>query len=130
METLEIILCIVQGAVLPIVGWVCLSIIDNIRRIGALEAKLELYFDLVGIKAVKTLHSPHTPEFDHLLDRWLETTNGLPHAPAMTEDELRRFLHKLELAEAEKGDHFRSHQAAMLRAIVLAKHPNLSQKKV
>lgn len=129
MGTLEIILCIVQGAVLPIVGWVCLSIIDNIRRIGAIEAKLELYFDLVGLKAVKTLHSPHTPEFDQLLDRWLETTNGLPHAAPMTEDELLRFVHKLELAEAEKGDYFRSHQAAVLRAIVLAKYPKLKDKK-
>lgn len=130
MTTAEIILAVAQVIVVPILGWIFLSIIDNIRRIGVIEAKLELYFDLVGIKAVKTLHSPHSPELDVLLDRWLETTNGIPNAIPMTEDELRKFLHHLEVAELEKADHFRSNAAAQLRAIVLAKHPKLAHKKV
>lgn len=128
MTTGEIILMIVQAIVIPFVAWMATAVIDNAKRTSAIEGRFDLYLELVGNKAVKNLHSPHSPEFDKLLDRWLETTNGIPHAIPMTEDELRRFLHKLELVEAEKGDHFRSTQAATLRAIVLSKYPNLIKK--
>jgi hypothetical protein len=84
------------GAIAALGGWmVALKI-----QMATLQTTLNIMANMMGKKAAWFLHSPHTPEFDALVDKF--------RADALTVKETESFktmLHKIESTEeAATGD--------------------------
>lgn len=70
MTNNEIIALVFQT--LAIVGAGLAAYIALIQRVTRLEVKFEMFVMMVGEKAARALRSPHTPELDVLLDKYID----------------------------------------------------------
>lgn len=77
------------------------------ERIAKLETKVELFWGSMKRAAAELLHSPHTPEFDVLLER--------SQIGVLSKDEARR-LRELLLEEKKVGDKLSQFIAALMLA--------------
>ncbi len=84
-----------------------LAYISLVQRI----VKLETVLALLGEKAAKILHSPHTPELDALLEKYLDRYYELSY------EEWQRLIHMCQEIE---DDNKQSKECRALAAIVLA----------
>ena len=96
-----------------VIGYICgfLTITGFIvklfERITRLETKVELFWGTMKKAAADLLHSPHTPEFDMLLEK--SKADKLTRAEAMR-------LKELLLEERKTGDKISQFVAALMLA--------------
>lgn len=70
----ETILLWALGLVVAAIGAMSAVIYSQGSRITKIETIMGFWMDLIGQKAAKILHSPHTPELDHFLKKMIENT--------------------------------------------------------
>ena len=95
------------GGFITIIGF----IIKLFERIAKVETKVELFWGTMQKLAVDALHSPHTPEFDVLLEKWkqgdltdkveMERLKRLLLDEKKTDDKTRQFFASLIFAGIE-----------------------------
>jgi hypothetical protein len=69
--TAEMILQILQwaiGAAFACIGAGFIILFNLVQRVARIEALVEAF----GVNAAKVLHSPHTPELDKLLEKYID----------------------------------------------------------
>lgn len=75
----ELMQWLIGGLVVFGVGFVGASITAYISLVQRLT-KIETTIDLLGEKAARVLHSPHTPDLDRLLEKYVDRHYELSHA--------------------------------------------------
>lgn len=93
-EVMLWLLGIVITVCLAIVGFLLLAHLDIIRRLVRIETMFEVY----GEKAAKILHSPHTPQLDVLLEKYVDREYELTPA------EWKELLGRCETIENDSGN--------------------------
>lgn len=79
---------------------------DMSDRLKAVETKIEPFWNLIGDKMSKILHSPHTPVLDRLLEKY--------DARTITVDETRRLAEMLIDIEQDRDESKADRLAACL----------------
>lgn len=99
----DVIIQILQWAVGGV--YVCIAAgvafaFNNVQRITRIEALIET----IGINAAKVLHSPHTPELDELLEKYIDRNYELSVEEwAALYKMCDAILHDLTLSKQERG---------------------------
>lgn len=93
-----------EAIMLPAIGWLITSHIGMLQSIATLQAdarSVKELIEMVGIKVAMRLHSPHTPEYDALAEKF-EKNNGVLDPKDW--DRMRQLCSDLESDETEPGE--------------------------
>lgn len=111
-ETIELIRWILQLIILPLSIW----LVKIYSTVGVIQNDVKWIkesFAVTGKKSVRTLHSPHTPELDALLEKY--------EHEQITYDEVQKLIAILEHVEANERTPLDKKEAAtrLLGSIVV-----------